>query len=84
MTEDPKKRNYNLKLSSARVVTGNAYAMLKGRWRILYKETDMKLHNLKYIIMGCVMLHNLCIAKSDPKPRWHLTHLFPMHPFSTP
>ena len=74
MTEDSKEQFYNLKLSSARVESENAYGMLKVRWRILYKKTEMKHHNLKDIIIGCVMLHNLCIVKNDLcKPRWCLT-----------
>ena len=48
--------------------------MLKSQWRILYKKTEMKIYNLKYIVMACVMLHNLCIARNDPcNPRWRLT-----------
>ena len=35
-TRDPKQRYFNTKLCSARVVTENAYSMLKGRFRILY------------------------------------------------
>ena len=35
-SEDPKQRYFNTKLCSARVVTENAYSMLKGRFRILY------------------------------------------------
>ena len=31
-----KEEYYNMKLNSARVVTENAYGMLKSRWRILY------------------------------------------------
>ena len=37
-TRDPKQRYFNTKLCSARVVTENAYGMLKGRFRILYKK----------------------------------------------
>ena len=64
------------------MVTENAYGMLKGRWRILYKKTECKMHNLKYIIMASIMLHNLCIELDDPcKPRWKLAvkelELFP-------
>ena len=73
-TNDPKERKFNLKLKGARAVTENAYGMLKGRWRILYKKTEMKTYNLKYIIMSCVMLHNLCISRNDPcNHRWRLT-----------
>ena len=35
-TRDPKQRYFNTKFCSARVVTENAYGMLKGRFRILY------------------------------------------------
>ena len=51
----------------------NAYGMLKGRFRILYKKTEYRLFNLKYIVMASVMLHNLCIDVSDPcLSRWRL------------
>ena len=72
-TNDSKKTLYNLKLKSARVVTENMYGMLKRQWRILYKKTEMKIYNLKYIVMSCVILHNLCIGRNDPwNPRWRL------------
>ena len=70
-TRDPQQRYLNKKLCSARVVTENAYGMLKGRWRILYKKTECRMFNLKYVIMACIMLHNLCISRKDPcEPRW--------------
>ena len=72
-TRDPQQRYFNKKLCSARVVTENAYGMLKGRWRILYKKTECRMFNLKYIIMAAIMLHNLCISYNDPcEPRWRL------------
>ena len=72
-TEDPQQKYFNKKLRSARVVTENAYGMLKGRWRILYKKTECRMFNLKYIIMAAIMLHNLCISRNDPcEPRWRL------------
>ena len=37
-SKDPKKRYFNVKLCSARVVTENAYGMLKGRWGFIYKK----------------------------------------------
>ena len=33
-TKVPQQRHFNKKLCSTRVVTENAYCMLKGRWRI--------------------------------------------------
>ena len=62
---------FNKQLRGARVVTEHAYGMLKGRWRILYKKTECRMRNVKYIIMACILLHNLCIELSDPcQPRW--------------
>ena len=72
-TRNPRQKYLNKKLCSARVVTENAYGMLKGRWRILYKQTECRIYNLKYVIMSCIMLHNLCISVNDPcEPQWRL------------
>ena len=49
----------------ARVVSEHAYGMLKGRWRILYKKTECKLKNIRHVIMACIALHNICIARDD-------------------
>ena len=73
-TQDPKEKYFNKKLCSARVVAENCYGMLKGRFRIIYKKCECQLSNAKYIIMACVLLHNLCIARNDPcLPRWRLS-----------
>ena len=72
-TRNPQQRYFNKSLCSARVVSENNYGMLKGRWRFLYKKTECHPENLKYIIMACIALHNLCIAENDPcQPRWQL------------
>ena len=72
-TRDKQQKYFNKKLCGARVVTENAYGMLKGRWRILYKKVECRLFNLRYVIMACIALHNLCLARSDPcQPRWRL------------
>ena len=69
-TRDLKEKYFNKKLCSARVVTAHAYGMMKGRWRLLYKECEGKLYNIKYVIMAGVLLHNLRIHMDDPcKPR---------------
>ena len=73
-TRDQKQRYFNKRLCGARVVTENCYGMAKGRFGILYKQTECRIFNLKYIIMACIMLHNLCISVKDPcKPRWKLS-----------
>ena len=54
-------------------VTENACGMMKGRFIILHKKTECRLKNLKYVIMACVMMHNLCISVQDPcLPSWRL------------
>ena len=35
------------------------------------KKTECRMRNIKYIIMACILLHNLCIDLNDPcQPRW--------------
>ena len=78
-TRYEKKRLFNETLRSARVVIENCYGMLKGMVclkGILYRKTDVKLVNLKYVTLQCILLHNLCIAMKGPcKLRWHLSIL---------
>ena len=57
-TRDPKEKLNNQTLRSTRVVTENCYGVLKGRWGLIYKETEMKKFNLKCVVMSCTMLHN--------------------------
>ena len=72
-TRDNQKRYFNKRLCGTRVVTENAYDMLKGRWCIALKKTECQLFNLRYIVMACIAFHNLCIEISDPcQPRWRL------------
>ena len=72
-TRDLKERFFNKKCCSARVVTENCYGMMKGRWRIIYKKCECKLYNIKYVIMACALLHNICIHHNDPcLSRWKL------------
>ena len=72
-TRDKQQRYFNKRLCGARVVTENAYGILKGRWCILYKKTECRLFYLRYVIMACIALHNLCIELADPcQPRWKL------------
>ena len=51
-TRDLEERYFNKKLYSARVVTENAYGMLKGRWLLIYEKCECNLHNMKYVIMA--------------------------------
>ena len=72
-TSDRSEKCFNKKLCSARVMCENAYGMLKGRFRILYKKAECRLFNLKCVVMASIMLHDLCMNVSDPYlPRWRL------------
>ena len=58
-------------MRSAHVVAENAYGMLKGQWRILYKKAGMRDFNLRYVLLASIMLHNFCIEHNDPcEPKW--------------
>ena len=57
------ERHYNTGLSSARVVSEHTFGMLKGPWRILYKKNECALENIQIVVMTCILLHNICIAK---------------------
>ena len=47
---------------------------LKGDGEFYTKKTDVKLVNVKYVTLLCILLHNLCIAMKDPcKSPWRLS-----------
>ena len=53
-TSDRGEKYFNKKLCSACVVCENAYSMLKGRFRILYKKTECQLFKVKHIFTASV------------------------------
>lgn len=57
---------YNCALSQARVVVEQAYGILKGRWRCLYKAMEEKISSVPLTILTCFVLHNICIIVGDP------------------
>ena len=73
VTNVTQEKYFNKYLFKARVVTENAYGMIKGRWRLLHKKTECRLDNIKYAILTSIVLHNISIHFLDPcKPRWVL------------
>lgn len=58
LTEGEKR--FNHQLSTARVVSENAFGRLKGRWRCLMKRMDMKPEYIPIVITACCTLHNIC------------------------
>ena len=61
----PKQKNFNRRLSKARVVVEQAYGRLKGRWRCLLKRLDHLTENVPYVVSTCVTLHNICELFGD-------------------
>uniref|UniRef100_A0A1A8RNV6 Zgc:113227 n=1 Tax=Nothobranchius rachovii TaxID=451742 RepID=A0A1A8RNV6_9TELE len=56
---------YNRKTSRARVVVENAFGRLKGRWRCLLKRNDSDVELLKYMVLTCCVLHNICESHGE-------------------
>ena len=57
---------YNCALSQARVVIEQAYGILKGHWRYLYKAMEEKESSIPHTILACCVLHNIFIIVGDP------------------
>jgi len=65
-------KDFNYRLSRARIVIENAFGRLKGRWRCLLKRNDTNLHYLPNVIAACATLHNMCeIHKEHFNEEWH-------------
>ena len=67
-TLTPEERNFNYRLSRARMVTECAYGQLKGRFRVLYRKCECNEQTMKPITLACIVLHNLCIEYNEPFP----------------
>lgn len=59
------QRQFNYKISSTRVVVENALGLLKGRFRRLRRLDNIDKTTCSEIIMGCCVLHNICIKRKD-------------------
>lgn len=53
-------KQYNYRISRARIVVENAYGRLKARWRRLMKRNDMHVDHIPNVIAAACILHNLC------------------------
>ena len=71
LSED--RRNYNYRISRARMVVENAFGRLKGRWRRLLKRCDMTLDKVPTMIAACCILHNICeVFKDNVDEQWRV------------
>ena len=65
-------KDFNYRLSRARIVIENAFGRLKGRWRCLLKQNDTDLYYLPNVIAACATLHNMCeIHKEHFNEEWY-------------
>lgn len=55
----PEERNYNYRLSRARMVTECAYGPLKGRFRVLFRKCECSEQTIKAITLAFIVLHNI-------------------------
>ena len=59
------ERNFNGKLSSARVKVERAFGILKALWRYWVKRLENRIENVSAIIITCCVLHNICQMNKD-------------------
>ena len=52
-------KQYNYRVSRARIVVENAYGRLKARWRRLMKRNDMHVDHIPQVIAAACILHNV-------------------------
>ena len=45
------------------MVTECAFGQSKGRWRLLYRKSEVSKHSLKMSALACIVLHNISIEK---------------------
>ena len=60
MAHTPEQKNFNYRLSRARIVSENGFGRLKARWRRLMKQNEMEITNVPNVIVACCILHNVC------------------------
>ena len=54
------QKQFNYRLSKARVVVEHCYGRLKGRWRCLLKRLDVDVGDVPEVVAACCVLHNIC------------------------
>ena len=59
------EKNFNYRLSRARIIIECAFGKLKGRWRALMKRCDSHVSIMPTVVMACVILHNICEHRGE-------------------
>ena len=73
-----RKRDISMGISIVSALVACCYRELLRHAEVQMKDyiqkREMKMHNLKYVVMVCVMSHNLFIAANNPcNPCWRLS-----------
>ena len=53
------QKNFNYRLSCARIVSENTFGRLKARWRRMIKQNDMDVATVPDVVVACCILHNI-------------------------
>ena len=59
------QRNFNYRLSSARMSVENTFGRWKGRFRRFLKRVDMTIDSGTYIVAASCVVHNICELRRD-------------------
>ena len=79
------QQNFNRKLSSKRVLIEQAFGLLKGRWRCLYKVMEDYTINVSETIIACCVLHNIYLDRGDHLDGQQMGQVIPNnHPAAPP
>lgn len=57
---DREKRNFNWRHALTRGAIERAFGRLKQRWRVLLSAMNLELESITYVILACLVLHNIC------------------------
>ena len=60
-----KMTNENFIQFSTRICVKMSFGILKDKWRLIIKRLEISLKNISYIIVTCIVLHNLCIVNNE-------------------
>ena len=66
----PEKRYFNYRLSRSRMIVEGGFGQLKGRYRVLGKKCESSKNTVKKMALASIVLHNICISRSDTVPRY--------------
>lgn len=73
---------FNLHLSGSHVKVEHTFGLLKSRWRVLAKRSDIDYRSMPTVVVACCILHNLC-EREKQRPHRVLEEQ-PLEPLAQP